>query len=85
MKKVPDNILLAWAKEIKDCYRIDCTDIEVLRRASKGFDRIAVWEQEPYDQVALRSGDNWYESLDTIDRENFADYVEMELSASERM
>lgn len=80
MKTVPDNVLLAWAKEIKNWYGIDCTNVETLRRASCGFDRNAYCGR-PYDQVFLRNGSKWHKSLDTADREAFADYVEMELSA----
>lgn len=79
MKEVPNNILRAWAKEIKEWYGVECDDLEILRRASHRFDRKDYYGR-PYDQVFLRKGNTWHKKLDTADREYFAEYVAQELS-----
>ena len=85
---IPDETLLTWSREIKNWYNIDCTDLNLLRRAAMYLPQEACgslpedpeqFDPEPYDEVFLRDGNTWRKHLDTADREALYVYITNEI------
>tara|TARA_Y100000034_G_C6566918_1_gene245548 strand:- start:60 stop:407 length:348 start_codon:yes stop_codon:yes gene_type:complete len=73
-----DEAVKAWTRTINDWYDICASTEEVAAAYRKGgYDQLTD-EDETYEQIFFRDADGeWTVYLDTVDRENLADAVEI--------